>query len=286
MNTEYDTPQPVEVVLDMPVVLNLTVTALDTDTTTVSITAGDPTKKDDVRALGEVNVDLADGVLAVRIPRTLRHYTWFSGSPRLVAEITVPTGSSLDAKLGAGSLSTQGALDVCLARTGAGELRVERAGRTTLHTGAGIIQAGRITGPLRVTNGAGSIRVGTLSGEGTIKNTTGNTTLGEVDGQLIVKSTTGDVLIEELNGSAEIKCAHGEVRIDRADSGEVRIEGGYGSIEVGVPEGTAAWLDIASRHGQIRNELETASEPSDTDRRVAVTAHADYASITIRRPLT
>ena len=286
MNTEYETAEPIQLVLDMLVVVSLTVTAADTKTTTLSIKAADPTKKDDVRALGEVSVDFVDGVLGVRIARTLRYYTWFSGSPRLIVDITVPVGSSLDAKVGAGNVSTQGELGFCIARTGAGELRIERAGRTTLHSGAGSIQAGRISGPLRITNGAGSIRVGTLEGEGNVKNTTGNTTFGEVEGPLTVKSTTGDVVIEQLNGSAEIKCAHGEVRIDRVGTGEVKIDGGYGSIEVGVPEGTAAWLDIASRHGQLRNELEAASAPVETDRTVAITAHADYASITIRRPLT
>jgi len=286
MNTEYETPEPIQVVLDMLVVVSLTVTAADTNTTTLSIKAADPTKKDDVRALGEVNVDFADGVLGIRIARTLRYYTWFSGSPRLIVDLTVPTGSSLDAKVGAGNVSTQGLLGFCMARTGAGELRIEQAGRTTLHSGAGSIQAGRITGPLRVTNGAGSIRIGTLESEGNVKNTTGNTTFGEAEGPLTVKSTTGDVVIEQLNGSAEIKCAHGEVRIDRVGTGEVKIDGGYGSIEVGVPEGTAAWLDVASRHGQVRNELEAASAPVETDRTVAITAHADYASISIRRPLT
>jgi hypothetical protein len=165
-------------------------------------------------------------------------------------------------------------LGECSLRTGAGELRVEQAGKATLHSGAGAIQAGRIAGPLRVTNGAGSIRVGTLEGEGAVKNSTGNTVFGEVRGPLTVKSATGDVIIDQLDGSAEIKCAHGDVTID----------GGYGSIEVGVPEGTAAWLDIASRHGAVRNELESASAPAETDRTVAITAHADYASVTIRRP--
>ncbi|GAB3395531.1 hypothetical protein GCM10027568_27760 [Humibacter soli] len=285
MTTEYATPAPIQVVLDLLVVVNATITATDTATTTVSVKPADPAKKDDVRALGETVVDYSDGVLSLRIPRTLRYYTWFSGSPRLVVDITVPTGSALDGKVGAGNVSTQGMLGACNLRTGAGELRVEQAAKTTLHTGAGSIQAGRIAGPLQVTNGSGSIRIGTLEGAGTIKNTTGNTTLGEVEGPLNVRSTTGDVTIEQLNGSAEIKCAHGEVRIDRVGTGEVKIDGGYGSIEVGVPEGTAAWLDIASRHGQVRNELEQTSAPVDDDRTVAVTAHADYASITVRRPL-
>ncbi|WP_243065050.1 DUF4097 family beta strand repeat-containing protein [Humibacter sp. RRB41] len=285
MSTDYTTPDPIRVILDLLVGATVTVTAAETTTTTVSITPNDPTKKDDLRALDEVVVDFVDGVLGVRIPRTLRYYTWFSGSPHLMVDITVPTGSSLEGKIGAGNLSTVGILDGCEVRTGAGELRVEQAGKTTLYSGAGSIQAGRIGGPLQVTNGAGSIRVGTLEGAGTIKNSTGRTTFGEVEGPLNVKSSTGDVTIEQLNGSAEIKCAHGEVRIDRVGTGEVKIEGGYGSIEVGVPEGTAAWLDIASRHGVLRNELDQASAPVQDDRTVAITAHADYASITIRRPM-
>ena len=285
MTTEYETPQPIQVVLDLLVVATVTVTASDIATSTVSIAPADATKKDDVRALGEVVVDYVDGVLSLRIPRTLRYYTWFSGSPRLVVDLAVPAGSSLDAKVGAGKVTTEGVLGDVNVRNGAGEIRVEQARRTTLYSGAGSIQAGRVSGPLQVTNGAGSIRVGTLDGEGHVKNSTGNTAFGQVAGPLTVKSVTGDVTIEQLDGSAEIKCAHGEVRIDQVGTGEVRIDGGYGSIEVGVPEGTAAWLDIASRHGQVRNELEQASAPTEGDRTVAITAHADYAGITIRRPL-
>lgn len=284
MAYDFDTPDPVQVVLDLLVVVDLAVRAEDTDTTSVSIAPQNPAKKDDVRAAGEVDVEYADGVLGVRIARTLRYYTWFSGSPRITVQLTVPTGSSLDAKLGAGDAVTEGVLGSCALRTGAGELRVQQAGATTLHSGAGSIQAGRVTGALRASNGAGAIRVGTLDGEGRVKNSTGSTAFGQVDGSLSVKSVTGDVTVEQLAGTAEIKCAHGEVRIDRVDSGEVRIDGGYGSIEVGVPEGTAAWLDIASRHGRVRNELEAASAPAEGENTVAVTAHADYASITIRRP--
>lgn len=285
MTTEYETPEPIHVVVDLIVGVKATVRAADITTTTVSLTPSDPTKKDDARAIGEVETAFVDGVLALRIPRTLRYYTWLSGSPSLTLDLTVPTGSSLDMKIGAGNIRTEGVLGECNLRTGAGELHVEQTGKTTLHSGAGSIQAGRVAGSLRVTNGSGSIRIGTLEGAGTIKNSTGNTTFGQAGGPLEIKSTTGDITIEQLEGSAEIKCAHGEVRIDRVGTGEVKIEGGYGAIEVGVPEGTAAWLDIASKHGNVRNELEGASAPDEGDRTVAVTAHADYASITIRRPL-
>jgi hypothetical protein len=283
VNTEYQTPSPIQVVLDL-IVGAVNVTASDTTTSTISIRPTDPAKNDDVRAAGEVNVDYADGVLTLRAPKTLRYYTWF-GSPEIDVHITVPAGSSLQGEVSAGRLDTEGQLDACAFRTGAGGIRIERAGRTTLHTGAGSIQAGRLGSPVQLSNGSGSIRVGTIEGEAAIKNSTGNTTLGEVAGPLTVKASTGDVVIEQLHGSAEIKSAHGEVRIDRVGTGEVRIDGGYGAIEVGVPEGTAAWLDVASQHGRVRNELHEASAPVGDDRTVAITARANYASITIRRPL-
>ena len=282
--TEYDTPSPIQVVLDL-VIGSVRITASDTTTTTVSVRPGDPAKNADVRAANEVRVDYSDGVLSLHAPKNWRYYTWRGGSEHIDIDIAVPAGSRVQGETSAARLSAEGRLDSCAFRTGAGDIRVEQAGRATLHTGTGSLQVGRLAGPAELSNGSGSIRAGTLEGEATVKVSSGNVALGEVTGPLTAKSSYGDVVIEQLHGSAEIKCAYGDVRIDRVGTGEVRVDGGYGGIEIGVPEGTATWLDASSSNGEVNNHLDTASAPGDEERTVAIIARTNWGSIAIRRPL-
>ena len=43
--------------------------------------------------------------------------------------------------------------------------------------------------------------------------------------------------------------------------GSVVLETKIGDLEVGIREGTAAWLDVSSRHGRVHNALETTDSP-------------------------
>ncbi len=54
--------------------------------------------------------------------------------------------------------------------------------------------------------------------------------------------------------------------------GEVRLETSYGAIEVGVREGTAAWLDVQSSGGLVRNMLTASGSPAGTEETAKVHA--------------
>ena len=51
-----------------------------------------------------------------------------------------------------------------------------------------------------------------------------------------------------------------------------------------MPEGTAAWLDVASQHGRVRNLLQDAAGPDEDDRTVEVRASTSYGDVVVRRP--
>jgi DUF4097 and DUF4098 domain-containing protein YvlB len=99
-----------------------------------------------------------------------------------------------------------------------------------------------------------------------------------------VNGAHGAITIDRSLGDTTVKCAHGSIRVEQATSGRVQLESSYGSIEVGVPEGTAAWLDASSQRGSIRNLLEDASGPDENDRTVEVHASNGYGDIVVRRP--
>jgi hypothetical protein len=65
--------------------------------------------------------------------------------------------------------------------------------------------------------------------------------------------------------------------------GTVQLETSYGAIDVGVREGTAAWLDVSSVSGQVRNTLTTSEAPEKTEDTVRVRARTKHGNIDIRR---
>jgi hypothetical protein len=66
--------------------------------------------------------------------------------------------------------------------------------------------------------------------------------------------------------------------------GSVVIETKIGDLEVGIREGTAAWLDVSSRFGHVHNALEAADAPETTTDTVEVRARTSVGEVVIRRP--
>jgi hypothetical protein len=66
--------------------------------------------------------------------------------------------------------------------------------------------------------------------------------------------------------------------------GSVVLETGFGELEVGISEGTAAWLDVSSLYGTVRSELDASDGPETSDETVKVRARTGYGDVVIRRP--
>jgi hypothetical protein len=66
--------------------------------------------------------------------------------------------------------------------------------------------------------------------------------------------------------------------------GSVVLETGVGDVEVGIREGTAAWLDVSSRLGKLHNALESAGAPGSSAEKVEVRARTSVGDIVVRRP--
>ena len=51
-----------------------------------------------------------------------------------------------------------------------------------------------------------------------------------------------------------------------------------------MPEGTAAWLDVASDHGTVRNQLRPIEGPVDDEATAEIHASTGYGDVIVRRP--
>jgi DUF4097 and DUF4098 domain-containing protein YvlB len=104
-----------------------------------------------------------------------------------------------------------------------------------------------------------------------------------VTGDLRVSGAYGDIDIRRAEGSVAATTANGTLRVGEVARGTVQLETAYGAIDIGVREGTAAWLDASSGNGQVRNGLTASDSPEKSEETVEVKARTRYGNIDIRR---
>lgn len=242
----FDTPQPITLELEL-VVAEVRIEAGDRADTVVEVRPGDPSKRDDVGAAERTQIEHSPGRLLVRTPKSWRTYSPFGHGGAVEVRIELPVGSRVIAKSGMGSIRSSGELGESQVKTGLGDINIERAATARLTTGMGDVEVGQVIGPAELSTGSGDIRAG------------------------------------ELHGAAVLKNANGDIRVAQAARGSVEARTGYGQIEVGVQNGTAAWLDLRTGYGTVNNRLDRSGPPQPGEESVEVRARSGYGDITINR---
>jgi len=277
----FPASQPVPVVVDVPFA-NLHVVASERDDVVVTVLPTTPGKSGSVRAAEEVRVDRDGETISITYPGSWKQ--WVLPFAAGTADITIeaPTGTSLRGK--PGTLYSEGSFGDIDVTTSAGDLRIDQVDRLDAKVTAGSVTVGRATGPVNLKVTAGSVRVDELAGEGVVRASNGTTAIGDVAGSLEIHGANGDILVSRVRGTLTARSAHGGIRVNNLESGLVRLTTSYGSIEVGVPEGTAAYLDAASEHGSVRNQLTPAEGPVDDEATAEIHASTGYGDVVVRRP--
>jgi DUF4097 and DUF4098 domain-containing protein YvlB len=98
-----------------------------------------------------------------------------------------------------------------------------------------------------------------------------------------VSGANGDIQIRRAEDSVTATTAHGTLRVDEVARGTVQLETNHGAIDVGIRAGTAAWLDVNSGSGQVRNTLTASETPEKTEDTVRIRARTRHGNIDIRR---
>ncbi len=279
--TTFQTPNPISVELEVGVG-DVRIEASERTDTTVEVRPTDPTRQADVAAAEQTRVDLGNGQLTVRGPSG-----WRQWRPQRAGSIDVgihlPSGSRLQAEVGVASIHAAGPLGECRAKVGVGDVRLDETGAVHLKAGAGDLAIERASGRVEVITGSGGVRLGRVDGPVVMKNANGDTWIGEVTGDLRVNAANGKIEIERATGSVAAKTANGDVRVGEVAHGSIVAESAMGEIEVGVRDGVAAWLDLHTRFGAVRNELDSSEAPAAGDDTVEVRASTSFGNIAVHR---
>ena len=277
----FETPEPITADIEI-YVGQVRINASDRADTVVDVRPSDPSAEASVQAAERTIVEFSGGRLLVKgpKPKALAYVLPWRGSIEVIVDL--PAGSRVEAK-GAADFIATGPLGPTVLRSSNGDLRLEETGPLEAKASNGDISVDRVTGSAEVTASTGAIRIGTIDGPGTVKNSNGAITLGEATDDLQVKTATGDITIDRVLADVTVKSAHGRIRIAEAVSGTLHLENGYGKVGVGIAEGTAAWLDVHSKNGVVRNALTAAEGPETAGTVVEVHAHTNWGDIDIHR---
>jgi DUF4097 and DUF4098 domain-containing protein YvlB len=274
----FATPKPISVTIELSMG-DTRIIASDRTDTVIEVRPRDDSKASDIRAAEQTRVEYSNGRLLVKT--TQRSFIG-RGSPVDVT-IELPAGSEVQGDTGMGEFGGEGHLGECRFKTGMGNMRLDHTGAVHLRTGMGNVAVDRCLGDADVTTGSGDVRLGHIGGAAVIKNSNGDTAVGEVTGDFRVKSANGRISIDRAYASVIAKTANGNIRIGEVVNGAIVLETAAGELEVGIREGTAAWLDVSSHYGRVRNSLDETGSPEQSEATVEIRARTSYGDITIHR---
>lgn len=278
----FDTPDPIVVDLELGVG-DVRIVATDRADTIVDVRPTNPARKGDVTAAEGTRVEYIGGRLLIKAPRGWKQWAPWRGGESVDVQIALPAGSRVHGDAAIAALHTSGRLGECRYQTSLGDIQVSQAGPVQLKTGGGDITLDYATDRVDVTVGFGAVRIDRIAGTAVIKNSNGDTWIGEVAGDLQVNGANGRIEVDHAAATLTAKTANGDVRVRDVMRGAILVESGRGRIEVGVRDGVAAWLDLNTRYGNVRSDLDEAREPEPGEDTVEVRAHTSYGDITISR---
>ncbi|MER5733659.1 hypothetical protein ABT084_35895 [Streptomyces sp. NPDC002138] len=274
----FETPEPISASVEFDMG-TIRVTASKRADTVVDVRPSNPGEDLDVRAAQQTKVSYSAGQLVVKGPRKR---SLFGRSGSLDITLALPAGSDLRGDCPMADFLCSGPLGQTRLKTSLGDLRVEEAATAHLTTGHGNTHVETVTGNAELT-GSGRISADAIGGAATVKNSNGDIVIGEIQGDLKATTSNGSVTVAAARAGIEAKSANGHIRIGEVARGQAVLQTAAGNISVGIARSTAAWLDVNTRVGSVRNTLTTTDGPADTDETVEVRARSGVGNIDVHR---
>ncbi len=133
---------------------------------------------------------------------------------------------------------------------------------------------------------SGRLEVQSISGTAKIATASSDAAIAELDGDAKFQAASGSLSLDRLRGNVNSQTASGSVSVAAAVCGAVVAHTSSGDVEVGIPEGTAAQLDIMTGSGTVTNRLQPSDGPEHDDKTVILQVRTGSGDVDIHRSLT
>jgi hypothetical protein len=278
----FETPEPISVTIDLGVAGEVRIAGSDRHDTQVVVRPTDESDDSDVKAAGQVGVEYANGSLMIKGPKA-GPFDFSRKTRSVVVSVELPSGSRVSGDVQVGDFLGTGHLGECRFKTGAGHFRLESTGPLRLNTGAGHVTAAKVAGNAEIHTGSGRVVLGQIEGTAEVKNSNGHIEIDAVAGEARLRTSNGDISVERAGTGVDAKTASGSLRLGEVARGAVVLETGMGDLEVGIADGTAAWLEVNTGLGKVHNLLNSTERKPDETETVEVRARTNFGDVTIRR---
>jgi hypothetical protein len=280
----FDTPEPILASIDITGG-EVWIGASDRSDTVVEVRPRNESEDLDVQTAKDTQIDYAHGRLLVKAPRNKGRwwlFGWDYGRGAVEVTIELPAGSRVDIDAIVAEVHCQGRLGETRVKSSSGATRLDQTGRLRLRT-AGDITVERADGQADVTTADGDIWIGEIDGPAALSTSNGDITVGEAHGDLLLKTASGDLTVERAHAGVNARTPSGDIRIGEVARGEAVLETASGRVEVGIRKGSAAWLDVRTGYGSVRNAMDAADSPGPADDTVQVRARTGAGDIVVCR---
>lgn len=172
-------------------------------------------------------------------------------------------------------------------RMGAVEIVIQLPSHSNVHVAVASadVQADGEFADFRFDSASGRLEVQSICGTAKIAMASGDAAIANLNGNAKFQAASGSLSLDRLRGNVKSQTASGSVSIAGAASGAVVAHTSSGDVEVGIPEGTAAQLDIMTGSGTVTNRLAPSDGPEQGDNTVVVQVRTGSGDVDIHRAL-
>jgi DUF4097 and DUF4098 domain-containing protein YvlB len=173
-------------------------------------------------------------------------------------------------------------------RMGAVDIVIELPSHSRVHAAVASaeVQADGEFAEFKFDSASGNLVVESIVGAARISTASGDVTVERLDGNLKFAAASGSLLLGRLGGSVKSQTASGSVSFAAATSGAVVAHTSSGEVEIGIPEGTAARLDVMTGSGTVTNGLQPSDGPADGDETLEVEVRTGSGDVDIHRAVS
>jgi Putative adhesin len=278
----FNTSGPISATIDV-VIGDVRISAGDGAAAVVDVRPSDASSGEDVKAAEQTRVEFANEHLLVRAPK-LRSWLPRGTGGSIDVTIELPAGSQVRGSGQMTDFGCEGRLGDCRIKTGMGAIVLDEVDTLSVKSGIGDVSLDRAGGHAEITVGSGDVRLREAATSAVVKNSNGDTWVGSAGGDLRIHAANGSIAVDLAQASVVAKSSNGDVRLGEVARGSVVLETALGDLEVGIREGTAAWLDVRATAGRVHNALEAAGAPEPSAETVEVRGRTTAGNVVIRRP--
>ena len=256
----FHTPQPITATVEIAAGA-VRLVATDREDTVVDVRPRDESRSQDIKAAEQVRVDFANGTLSVQSQRGFA----FPRRGAVLVDIALPSGSRLSASLVSASMTADGAYADCRLASASGDFRID-----SVH---GTVKADTASGDVAVR----------VAKDAAVSTASGDASFGQLCGAVRFRTASGSLTVDQLEGHVNAQTASGDVTVVTAVKGGVSGQTASGDVTVGIPEGTAAQLDLRTGSGSVHNTMQPSDGPAAHDEKLVVHARTGSGDVIVRR---